>query len=239
MNRLEFINTGLALVGLTNLPPYENMYIDPYLLIGKGNPKLVGKNHALLTEANEALQKMSTKAQKEGISIKVISSYRSFERQKVIWNRKFSKFKSEGMNDYQVIGKIIEYSTLPGTSRHHWGTEIDIIDAIPPQEGDVLLPEKFHDKGPYNGLREWLEINAKNYGFFLPYNRDENRSGFKYEPWHYSFAPLSKPMLKSYMELDYKTMIVSEDLKGGHLLDHEFLENYIQSHVMGIDPSLL
>ena len=238
MDRLEFINTGLALLGLTSVPPYKNMYFDPYLLIGKGNPKLVGKNHALLIEANIALQKMTAGAKKEGISIKVVSSYRSFESQKSIWNRKFSKFKSEGINDAQAIVKIIEYSTLPGTSRHHWGTEIDIIDAIPQQEGDVLLPHKFHDNGPYNGLRKWMDTNANNYGFFLPYTQDLNRSGFKYEPWHYSFAPLSKPMLKKYMELDHAAMIVSKDLKGGDLLNQEFLENYIQSHVMGVDPSL-
>ncbi len=238
MNRLDFINSSLAILGLTHLLSSKRMHIDPYLLIGKGNPMLVGKNHALLTEAHEALQEMSAEAKKEGISIKVVSSYRSFERQKSIWNRKFSKFKSEGMNDAQAIAKIIEYSTLPGTSRHHWGTEIDIIDAFHQQEGDVLLPQKFHDNGPNNGLREWMEINAKNYGFFLPYTLDVNRSGFKYEPWHYSFAPLSKYMLKSYLELDHQALIISKDLKGGGLLNHEFFENYIQSHVMGVNPSL-
>ena len=47
------------------------------------------------------------------------------------------------MDDDAAIDKIIEYSTLPGTSRHHWGTDIDIIDAEPPEEGDVLLPKNF------------------------------------------------------------------------------------------------
>ena len=239
MNRLDFINSSLAILGLTHLPSSKRMHIDPYLLIGKGNPKLVGKNHALLTEAHEALQEMSAEAKKEGISIKVVSSYRSFERQKSIWNRKFSKFKSEGMNDAQVIAKIIEYSTLPGTSRHHWGTEIDIIDAFRQQEGDVLLPQKFHDNGPNNGLREWMDINAKNYGFFLPYNRDENRSGFKYEPWHYSYAPLSVTMLRQFLELDHEELIFTGDLKGEESLDNQFFKSYIETHVMGIDPLLL
>lgn len=239
MNRLEFINTGLAIMGLSQLQPDKIMNTDPLLLIGKGSPNLVGKNYALLPEADKAFQAMSAGAQKQGITIKVVSSYRSFERQKSIWNRKFLRFKSQGIQDGAAIRKIIEYSTLPGTSRHHWGTDIDIIDAGPPQEGDVLLTQKFHDNGPYNTLREWMETHAQDYGFLLPYTRDENRSGFKYEPWHYSYAPKSIPMLKHYLELDHRELIFSADLKGGDDLDQEFLESYIKSHVMGIDPSLL
>lgn len=239
MNRLEFINTGLILLGLPLTQPYEGMNIDPKLLIGKGSPKLEGKNYALLPDANKSLIEMSAAAQKEGIKIKVVSSYRSFERQKSIWNRKFSNFRNQGIEEEEAIEKIIEYSTLPGTSRHHWGTEIDIIDAEPPEEGDVLLPHKFHDQGPYNSLREWMQIHAQEYNFFLPYTCNENRTGFKYEPWHYSFAPLSIPMLKSYLQLNHVKWIKSDDLKGSDVLSQSFLEDYIKSHVMGIDPSLL
>jgi hypothetical protein len=239
MNRLEFIHAGLAIMGLSQLQSDKFMNTDPHLLIGKGNPNLVGKDYALLPEADKAFQAMTAAAQKQGITIKVVSSYRSFERQKNIWNRKFSRFKSQGMRDGAAIRKIIEYSTLPGTSRHHWGTDIDIIDASPPQEGDVLLTQKFHDNGPYNTLRVWMENYAQNYGFLLPYSRDENRSGFKYEPWHYSYAPKSIPMLKQYLELDHRELIFSVDLKGGDSLDLRFLKSYIKSHVMGIDPSLL
>ena len=239
MNRLEIIKAGFAIVGLSQLQPDKSMNTDPHLLIGKGNPRLVGKNYALLPEVDKAFQDMSASAQKQGITIKVVSSYRSFEKQKNIWNNKFLRFKSQGMDDEAAIDKIIEYSTLPGTSRHHWGTDIDIIDAGPPEEGDVLLPQKFHDNGPYNTLREWMETHAKGYGFHLPYNRDENRTGFKYEPWHYSYAPKSIPMLNQYLELDHRELILSSDLNGADGLDQEFLESYIKTHVMGIEPSLL
>lgn len=239
MDRFEFINTAIAITGLGFIQPYKSMNIDPHLLIGKGNPKLVGKNHALLPQADKSFQEMHTAAQKDGISIKVVSSYRSYEKQKSIWNRKFSNFKDQGITDEEAISKIIEYSTLPGTSRHHWGTEVDIIDASPLENGDVLIPEKFHGQGPYNMLREWMEENAQNYGFLLPYTQDEKRTGFKYEPWHYSYAPLSQPMLKDYLELDHAQWILSEDLKGSRLLGAAFLEDYIKSHVMGVAASLL
>ena len=239
MNRLEFINTGLAIVGLSHFEPDISMKTDPQLLIGKGSPKLVGKNYALLPEADKAFREMSAAAQKQGITLKVVSSYRSFEKQKIIWNRKFLRFKNKGMSDGAAIAKIIEYSTLPGTSRHHWGTDLDIIDAGPAEEGDVLLTEKFHGNGPYNTLREWMEMYAQDYGFLLPYTKDELRSGFKYEPWHYSYAPKSIPMLMQYLELDHKELIYSSDLNGRGGLDQEFLASYIKSHVMGINPSLL
>ena len=84
MNRLEFIKAGFAIVGLSQLQPDKSMNTDPHLLIGKGNPRLVGKNYALLPEADKAFQEMSASAQRQGITIKVVSSYRSFERQKSI-----------------------------------------------------------------------------------------------------------------------------------------------------------
>ena len=102
------------------------------------------------------------------IKIIIVSSYRSFERQKQIWNKHFSNYKKQEVSDEQAALKIIQYSTIPGTSRHHWGTEIDIIDAKPKMEGDVLLTHKFHDQGPYNELRLWMESNANQYGFYCP-----------------------------------------------------------------------
>ena len=47
------------------------------------------------------------------------------------------------MDDEAAIDKIIEYSTLPGTSRHHWGTDIDIIDAGPPEVVMFCFPKNF------------------------------------------------------------------------------------------------
>ena len=215
------------------------MNIDPLLLIGQGSPLLQGDGYALAPDAHLAFQEMSAAAEKQGIKIIIVSSYRSFERQKQIWNKHFSSYKKRGISDEQAILKIIEYSTIPGTSRHHWGTEIDIIDAKPKMEGDVLLTHKFHDQGPYNELRLWMESNANMYEFYLPYTHDEKRSGFKYEPWHYSFAPLSRRMLKQYLTLDLPKMITTAGLGGSDLFDKNYLKNYTDSHVLGIDPILL
>ncbi len=237
--RHEFINVLLSIFSMSHFRFESKMNIDPLLLIGQGSPELQGDGYALVPDAHLAFQEMSAAAEKQGIKIMIVSSYRSFERQKQIWNKHFSNYKKQGVSDEQAILKIIQYSTIPGTSRHHWGTEIDIIDAKPKMEGDVLLTHKFHDQGPYNELRLWMESNANQYGFYLPYTPDEKRSGFKYEPWHYSFAPLSRKMLKQYLTLDLPEMIATAGLGGSNLLDENYLKNYTDSHILGIDPILL
>ena len=158
--------------------------------------------------------------------------------QKFIWNRKFYSNARKGISPKENINKIIEYSTLPGTSRHHWGTDIDIIDGKKPKEGDLLLEEKFHENGPYVRLREWMEKNANRFGFYLPYTNSPKREGFNYEPWHYSFAPLSIPMLEEYLKLDLINLLTPNDLSGKSCIDEKFLESYINQNVLGINPKL-
>ena len=143
-----------------------------------------------------------------------------------------------GLSPQQNLLKIIEYSTLPGTSRHHWGTDIDIIDGNKTVSGDVLLEENFHGDGPYVKLRKWMDINAKRFGFYRPYDNNPKRKGFKYEPWHYSYAPIAIPMLKAYDKLKFKDQIVQKDLEGYQYLNHKFLVKYKKEHILGISNNL-
>ena len=143
-----------------------------------------------------------------------------------------------GLSPKQNLLKIIEYSTLPGTSRHHWGTDIDIIDGNKIVSGDVLLEENFHGDGPYVKLRKWMDINAKRFGFYRPYNNNPKRKGFEYEPWHYSYAPIAIPMLKAYVKLKFKDQIVQKDLEGYQYLNQNFLAKYKREHILGISNNL-
>ena len=124
-------------------------------LLGKANPEFYNEKIPMIKEAGEAFVNMQKEALKEGIKIKIVSGFRSFNRQKQIWNRKFRINKMNGLSPQQNLLKIIEYSTLPGTSRHHWGTDIDIIDGNKTVSGDVLLEKNFHGDGPYVKLRKW------------------------------------------------------------------------------------
>ena len=207
-------------------------------LTGKGDPKFYSETISLLPEVGKAFKAMQKEALKEGIKIEIVSAYRSYNRQKIIWNSKFQSNAEKGLNPEQNINKIIEYSTIPGTSRHHWGTDVDIIDGNKPKNGDVLLEKKFHGNGPYVELRKWMDTNANQFGFYKPYTKDHNRKGFNYEPWHYSYAPLAIPMLKEYLKLELNLLLLSENLEGKSYISNRFLSRYLEENILGISDSL-
>ncbi|AOW19886.1 M15 family metallopeptidase [Urechidicola croceus] len=209
-----------------------------YDLIGKGNIELQGENYKLQKEVSDAFLLLKAEALKSGFNIQVVSSYRSFEHQKRIWTRKYKKFTSQGMTPQKAINKIIEYSTIPGTSRHHWGTDIDIIDGNIKTSGDVLNPKHFKEGGLYHKFKIWLDENADRFGFCLVYTDIENRKGFKYEPWHYSYESISKEMLKQYLKIDIQQLLKEEKLLGSDYFNDVFIEKYIRENILDINPDL-
>jgi LAS superfamily LD-carboxypeptidase LdcB len=208
------------------------------MLTGKSPTKLYGDGIGLQKEAYDAFLKMKADAKKQGIEIQVVSGYRDFSRQKSIWNRKYKSYIEQGMTPIAAMEKIIDYSTYPGTSRHHWGTDIDIIDSAATYSGSVLVPNKFEGDGPFCELKEWMDKNANRYGFYLVYTKDPERKGFNYEPWHYSYRPISKPMLDSYKNLDIHQIIKSEKLSGHQHMTDDFINRYVEENVLGINPDL-
>ncbi|MGJ8667478.1 MAG: M15 family metallopeptidase [Patiriisocius sp.] len=210
-------------------------------LIGKGNEDIVGDSYTskMQKDAKGAFLKMKEAAAKENLNIEIVSAYRSFERQKEIFEGKYSRFTKQGLTPEAAISKIIEYSTIPGTSRHHWGTDIDIIDTNAPRPKSVLLAENFHGKGPYCKLKEWLNDYSKDFGFYEVYTDNANRKGFKYEPWHFSYAPVSKPMLKAYETLDLKIILLEEKVMGSQHFTDEFITTYQKENILDINPLLI
>ena len=208
------------------------------LLTGQGTPTLYGQGYDLIKEAADAYIKMKVAAAKDGFQLKVVSSYRSFDKQLAIWNRKFEINSKEGMDPLENIKKITEYSTIPGTSRHHWGTEIDLISAQPKVDGDVLLANLFEGEGPYAALKSWMDANANSYGFFLAYPKDSLRKGFQYEPWHYSYKPKSKYFLKNYLTIDLKNIFLSHEILGKEIFDEKFIQEYKEDYILGISSKI-
>lgn len=208
-------------------------------LTGRGDLTLVGNSFKLQKEVFDAFQEMKKAALKEGITIKIVSGYRSFNRQKSIWNRKYNKYIAQGLSPDAALQKIIEYSTIPGTSRHHWGTDIDIIDASVKMPKNLLSESNYSKNGVYFNLKKWMDKNAETYGFYLVYTNTTSRKGFKYEPWHYTYKPLSKPMLKAFKKIDLGTFFQNLDLNGRQYLTKEFLQKYYSENVLDINLDLL
>lgn len=139
----------------------------------------------------------------DGFDLVPVSSFRDFSRQLTIWNAKFSGQKplldaagqaldTGELSSRERIDAILLWSALPGASRHHWGTDVDIADgnAGPPGYRPQLTPEEFAPAGPFAPLAEWLEVNAARFGFFRPFRGV--LSGVQPEPWHFSFAPVAE-----------------------------------------------
>ena len=215
----------------------QKMNLD--ILQGIKNPVLVGDTIKLEQNTYHAFKKMEEAAKKDGINLKIVSAHRGYERQKFIWNRKFKKFTEEySLEPIKAIYEIIKYSTIPGTSRHHWGTEIDIIDEDFSDEENVLISSKYEKKGIFFEVKQWMNSNSEKFGFYITYNNDPERKGFEYEPWHYSYAPVSKKMLALFLKSDLKKLIKKDEINGSEHFTDEFIEKYKNENILDINPNL-
>ncbi|MGB6151240.1 MAG: M15 family metallopeptidase [Pricia sp.] len=244
MQRRSFLQktglTGLAMTALPHLAFSKDFEYSILELMGKADVEMFGDGFQLRKEAHDAFLAMKKDAYGKGIDLKPVSAFRSFDRQRAIWERKFQKYTDDqGMEPLAAIDKIIEYSTIPGTSRHHWGTDVDIVDGYRKVEGDVLVPSKFAEDGPYADFKKWMDQNAKAYGFHLVYTDMPGRRGFKYEPWHYSYAPISKPMLAEFRRKNIMRLLQAEDFLGCEHFTEGFLTNYIEDNILDINTELL
>jgi len=241
MIRRNFI--GMSILGslglsLLSFSKFQELFSKDDLM-GKSDPVLLGDDYKIRKEAYHAFIKMKAAALKSGFDIKVVSSYRNYAHQNRIWERKYKKFTSDGLSPLNAIQKIVEYSTIPGTSRHHWGTDLDIVDGNAPQPKSLLLEKNFQGDGPFCKFKEWMDKHAHTFGFYLVYTDKQDRKGFKYEPWHYSYAPLSIPLLKQYRKLDIATELKKAKLLGSEHFSKTFINQYISENIYDINPKLL
>ncbi len=195
----------------------------------------------------EPLLEMRNAALQDGIDLAVASAFRDFDRQCLIWNEKCLGLRPlldasgqcidlSALSDSETVAAILLWSALPGASRHHWGTEIDVFDrrTLPEPAQPQLLSTEFHSDGVFARLNEWLDAHAEGFGFYRPYVRD--LGGVKPEPWHLSFAPLANQALAS-----LTLPILRESLRGARLeLAAEIeaaLPEVYQHYVLNVTPA--
>jgi LAS superfamily LD-carboxypeptidase LdcB len=156
--------------------------------------------------AAQAFLQLRAEAAKCGIDLTPASTFRDFDRQLSIWNDKYygrrplldaagRPLDAKQLSDQQIVEAILLWSALPGASRHHWGTEIDVIDqaALPAGHQPQMVPQEYRAGGVFEQLGRWIPQRCADFGFFLPY--DVDRGGVQPEPWHLSYAPVSNPAL--------------------------------------------
>lgn len=175
---------------------------------------LLGRDEAHLSEfldcrVNSAilspLHQLALDAKDAGFCLGVVSAYRSFERQLLIWNSKAQGLRPilDGsgapleiaeLSDDEALFAILRWSALPGTSRHHWGTDLDVVDlSVVAQGYQVQLTEQETCTGGiFARFHQWLDyyLATSKSGFFRPYALD--LGGIACEPWHLSYGPVAR-----------------------------------------------
>ncbi len=221
-NQLPFLSFVFA-ISLSAFHIIQAQPVDNDYLLGKFEPAShpsfaqlkdahatgSAKNGYLRKEAYEAFIKMSDAARKEGVVLTIISATRNFEAQKRIWENKWEgrTLVENGTNLTTVSDPkerariILLYSSMPGTSRHHWGTDMDLNS----------LRNSFFDEGDGLKIYTWLTAHAAKFGFCQPYTSkaDGKRTGYEEERWHWSYLPLSGVFLE-----EYKKSITYQDITG-------------------------
>lgn len=203
--------------------------IDKNFLLGnydyRENPTFVevSREHAirplyLNNVVYDAFIEMFNAAREDGISLKIISGTRSFSEQKTIWERKWEKLS--GLDPLSRAQQILEFSSMPATSRHHWGTDIDLNN----------LENSYFETGKGKKEYEWLTCNAYRFGFYQVYDSKKiGRPGYAEEKWHWSYMPLAAVYLQAYNKL-----ISYADIAGFEGSDLAELKQMIRDYVNGI-----
>lgn len=128
-----------------------------------------GREHLLVPAAVKAWRNLKAAAFAEGISLYIVSAFRSIDRQAEIVRKKLEA----GL----TIEEILTVYAPPGFSEHHTGNAIDI--STP---GRPSLETDFDQTPAF----AWLDIHAAEFGYYLSYPPG-NRFGYQYEPWHWCF----------------------------------------------------
>lgn len=202
---------------------------------------------AIHRQSISAVRALKGAAASEGIDLKIVSGFRDFGAQLKIWNAKYAgertlydehgtAIDASGLDAVERIECILRWSALPGASRHHWGTEIDVIDAaaLPPTSRYQLLPVEYAPGGMFHPLNKWLDQNIARFGFFRPYAGQ--RGGVCPEPWHLSYTVIAAEALSLLTEDLLARTLAESDILGKAVLLNRLPLIY-RSHVLNISPS--
>ncbi len=168
--------------------------IDKKYLIGKYNPETdsnfvkipskycIYRTEYIHREVYDALLELLDYANSQGIKLKIVSAVRNYDTQLYLWNSRVSP-----NYDIYTIKNVLKYLAMPGTSRHHWGTDVDF--------NSTAL--QYYNS--YEGITiyEWLCENAPKFGFFQVYTSNRN-TGYNVEKWHWSYKKLAIDFQENY-----------------------------------------
>jgi zinc D-Ala-D-Ala carboxypeptidase len=123
----------------------------------------------LREEAFRQLEKLWQAAAEDGVTLTIISAYRSYAYQQTLFQNYASSYGEEAAN---------RFSARPGQSEHQLGTTVDFGGTAV----DLKAAYADTDQG------RWLAENAYRFGFAMSYPEGkEEITGYIFEPWHYRY----------------------------------------------------
>jgi len=218
--------------------------------------QLIGRDRTHLTDLSDprcTLHKdvvrpflaMRAAAAADGIDLVAFSSFRDFDRQLAIWNGKFrgerpmqdragQPLDAATMSPAEKVAAILWWSALPGASRHHWGTDFDVLDgkALPYGYQLQVVPAEYLPGGPFERLTRWLDEHMHSFGFFRPYTTD--RGGVQPEPWHLSHAKVAARAQRQLSLEALKGVLAAAEIDGKAAVLDTLARNY-SSYVVNVD----
>jgi len=182
--------------------------------------------HRLEVRTFNAFQSMQRAAQIDKIDINIASGFRDFTRQLLIWNNKWQGlrplYSASGklldpakLTPEEKLHAILTWSALPGGSRHHWGTDLDVYDRPRVEQTGQklqLVPAEYAENGPCFALKQWLDRFAADFGFYRPYQ--QYTGGVSAEPWHLSFQPVAEQMQNAMSCDALNDYLLRQDIEG-------------------------
>lgn len=196
--------------------------------LGQHNACLVdaGNGHRLHQDTISPFLAMQDAAHRDGIDLQLVSSYRDFDRQTAIFNRKWTGHAPlldvngaplvfDTLSDNDKLHAILTWSALPGGSRHHWGTDFDVYDraSVKNWGSDFNLVEsEYEEGGPCFALSSWLDKNMQRFGFYRPFS--VNKGGVAVEPWHLSFKSTATTFEQARNLRDFTQALEQSDIEG-------------------------
>lgn len=155
--------------------------------------------------AANALEKLFAAAKKDGVELYGISGYRSYARQKEIYDRNVA-----------IRGKAATdaVSAMPGSSEHQTGLTID----VSAKSVGYRLDQSFGDTKE----GKWLAKHCHEYGFIIRYPYEKEKiTGYSYEPWHIRYVGTS---IAGYL---YKNDLTLEEYYGVTMENEKVPENSV------------
>ena len=222
-------------------------------LTGRYHPDLVPIPNSEMKlghqEMMPELKKLTEELISKGNELFIFSAYRNHLDQLRIWNEKATGKRPilddqgnaldvNSLSNEDIVKNICRWSAIPGASRHHWGTDLDIYckRSLPSPEYKIqLTPKEVGENGLFATLHQNIDhLIRDGIKFYRPYQRE--LGGVAPERWHLSFYPIADKLLEKYTIEVFEKNIIETDILFKEVILHN-LETFYENYILNISIS--